>query len=173
MKPGTVSLEKCTNRRAPPAIAASSRLNVLIMLFSKTTCGALWIGCGIAAVWTTTSMPAASAYAAPASVRSDLPVVLRLARVDPIPDRARQIACPHLVARLGEPRHERAADLAVGAGDEDLHRSTDRGFGRHWSTTAPYDVPLTRCSACRRSLRFRERFACDLHSSEPIRRRII
>jgi len=25
------------------------------MLFSKTTCGGLWIGCGIAAVWTTAS----------------------------------------------------------------------------------------------------------------------
>ena len=61
MKPGTVSLEKCTNRRTPPAIDASRRLNVLIMLFPKTTCGALWIGWGIAAVWTTTSTPATSA----------------------------------------------------------------------------------------------------------------
>ena len=60
-KPGTVSLEKLTSRRAPPAIAASSTLNVLSMLLAKTTCGALWIGCGIAAVCTTTSMPAATA----------------------------------------------------------------------------------------------------------------
>ncbi len=70
MKPGTVSLEKFTNRFAPPAIAASRTLNVLSMLLAKTTCGGLWIGCGIAAVWTTTSQPPATAYADPASVRS-------------------------------------------------------------------------------------------------------
>jgi hypothetical protein len=70
MKPGTVSLEKLTNRPAPTEIAASSRLNVDIRLLSKTTWGALWIGCGIAAVWTTASQPRTSASAAPASVRS-------------------------------------------------------------------------------------------------------
>ena len=36
-EPGTVSLEKFTNRRAPAAIAASSTLNVLMMLLPKTT----------------------------------------------------------------------------------------------------------------------------------------
>ena len=41
MKPGTVSLEKFTNRRTPAAIAASSTLNVLMMLFPNTTCGGL------------------------------------------------------------------------------------------------------------------------------------
>ena len=70
MKPGTVSLEKFTNRRAPAAIAASSTLNVLMMLLPKTTCGGLWIGCGIAAVCTTASQSRASALHEPASVRS-------------------------------------------------------------------------------------------------------
>ena len=70
MKPGTVSLEKFTNRFAPATIAASRTLNVLSMLFANTTCGGLWVGCGIAAVWTTTSHAPATAYAAPASVRS-------------------------------------------------------------------------------------------------------
>jgi hypothetical protein len=70
MKPGTVSLEKLTKRRTPAAIAASSRLNVDITLVPNTTCGGLWIGCGIAAVCTTASQPRTSAYAAPASVRS-------------------------------------------------------------------------------------------------------
>ena len=60
-EPGTVSLEKFTNRRAPATIAASSVLNVLSMLLPKTTWGGLWIGCGIAAVCTTTSQPRASA----------------------------------------------------------------------------------------------------------------
>ena len=60
MKPGAVSLEKFTKRRTPWRIAASSTLNVLIMLLPNTTCGALWIGCGIAAVWTTTSQPSTS-----------------------------------------------------------------------------------------------------------------
>ena len=61
MNPGTVSLEKFTNRRAPATIAASSVLNVLSMLLPKTTWGGLWIGCGIAAVCTTMSQPRASA----------------------------------------------------------------------------------------------------------------
>ena len=70
MKPGTVSLEKLTKRRAPATIAASRMLKVLSRLFPNTTWGGLWIGCGIAAVWTTTSQCRASAYAEPASVRS-------------------------------------------------------------------------------------------------------
>ena len=48
-------------RRTPAAIAPSTTLNIAIRLFSKTTCGALWIGWGIAAVCTTASQPRASA----------------------------------------------------------------------------------------------------------------
>ena len=61
MKPGTVSLEKFTNRRTPAVIAASRRLNVAMRLLPKTTCGGLWMGCGIAAVWTTASKPLTTA----------------------------------------------------------------------------------------------------------------
>ncbi len=61
MKPGTVSLEKLTRRRAPAAIAASSTLKVDMRLLPKTTCGGLWIGCGMAAVCTTASQPRTSA----------------------------------------------------------------------------------------------------------------
>ena len=103
MNPGTVSLEKLTKRRAPAAIAASRMLNVLSRLFPKTTCGGLWIGCGIAAVWTTTSQSRASAYAEPGVREVGLPVVLRLARVDAIPDGTRQVARADVEARLGEP----------------------------------------------------------------------
>ena len=47
MKPGAVSLEKLTKRGTPAAIAASSRLNVAIRLFSKTTSGGWWNGWAI------------------------------------------------------------------------------------------------------------------------------
>ena len=70
MNPGTVSLEKLTKRLTPAGDRGLERLNVLMMLLPKTTCGGLWIGCGIAAVCTTASHPRASAYTAPASVRS-------------------------------------------------------------------------------------------------------
>ena len=123
MKPGTVSLEKCTNRSHPPAIAASSTLNVLMMLLPKTTCG------GVVDRLRDRRRVDDDVAARDERVRGarvgqvGLPVVLRLARVDAVPDRAREIARPHVVARLVEARDERAADLAVGAGDEDPHRS--------------------------------------------------
>ena len=69
-EPGTVSLEKLTNRRTPAAIAASSTLKVLIMLLPKTTCGGLLHrlrnGGGVDDDLTA----AREAYAAAASVRS-------------------------------------------------------------------------------------------------------
>ena len=69
MKPGTVSLEKLT-KRVPCRTAASSTLNVLIMLLPTTTCGGLWTGCGMAAVDDDVAARATTCVRGPASVRS-------------------------------------------------------------------------------------------------------
>ena len=92
MNPGTVSLEKWTNRPAPPAIAASSRLNVLIMLLPNTTwrvVDRLRDRRGV-----DDDVAAGDERVRRARVRQvGLPVVLRLARSDAIPDgRVRSLA---------------------------------------------------------------------------------
>ena len=55
------------------------------MLLPKTTCGGLWIGCGIAAVCTTTSQPASDGVRGAGVGEIGLPVVLGLAGLDAIP----------------------------------------------------------------------------------------
>ena len=109
-----------TKRRTSQRTAASSALNVAIRLLWKTTCGGLWVGSGIAAAWTTASLPRTTAKAAPASVRSAW-TYAALAGIGPLEDGRPEIGRGHVVPGREQGVGGRAADLAAGAGDEDAH----------------------------------------------------
>ena len=86
----------------------------------------------------------------------DLPVVLRLPRIlEPVPGRQSEIGGAHVVPRPHQRRDERAADLPVRAGDEDLHRyvtasATTGERPRRKSKSQPSFAWSTRSSYSRR-----------------------
>ena len=111
MNPGTVSLEKFTNRRTPAAIAASSTLNVLMHVVAEDDVRRV-VDRLRDRRRVHDDVAAASERVGRARVGEvGLPVVLRLARSRAVPGREGEVGRANVVARLSQSRTERAADL--------------------------------------------------------------
>ena len=126
--PATVSLETLTIRSAPMRTHASTTLNVAIRLLAKTLCGALRVGSGQRGAVDHDVVPAHRRERVPRIGQIGLEVVG--AAVAALVDGRREVAAGDAVPGLDQVVDRGRADLAAGAGDEDLHAGLSTTFAR-------------------------------------------